>query len=44
MTLRAVLLLLAFVVFAMAAMNVPTPRINLIGAGLMLLTLVQLTS
>ena len=43
-TLRLVLLLLAFIVFAMAALQVPSTRINLIGLGLTLLTLVQLTS
>ena len=44
-TLHVILLLLAFVVFTLAALekNLPSPRINLIGLGLALLALAQLT-
>ena len=41
-TLHVILLLLAFVVFVLAALNVPSPRINLIGLGLALMVLAQL--
>jgi hypothetical protein len=34
--LRLVLLLLAFVLFVLAALNVPSPRVNLEAAGLAL--------
>jgi len=35
-SLKVVLLILAFVTFVLAALNVPTPKINLIGLGLAL--------
>lgn len=41
--LAIVLLIFAFVLFVLAAFNVPTPpRFNLVAAGLALITLVQL--
>lgn len=43
-SLRLILLLLAFVVFVLAALQVPSTRINLIALGLALVTLAQLTS
>ncbi|WP_233854217.1 hypothetical protein [Paraburkholderia sp. HD33-4] len=38
------LLVAAFVLFLMAALSVPVPRINLVGAGLAVLTLVQIVA
>ena len=35
-TLKAILLILAFVTFTLAALNVPTPKINLLALGLAL--------
>ena len=35
-TLKSVLLLLAFVLFVLAAIGVPVPRVNLVAAGLAL--------
>jgi hypothetical protein len=41
-TLRLVLLLLAFVCFALSAMNIPVPRFHLLSAGLALWVLTAL--
>lgn len=41
-TLRVILLLLAFVSFVLVALNVSAPRINLTGLGLALVVLAQL--
>lgn len=41
-TLRSILLLLAFIVFVLAAVNITHPRVSLPALGLALLTLAQL--
>ena len=41
-TLHLIFLLLAFLVFVLAALNVSSPRFNLTGLGLALLVLAQL--
>jgi hypothetical protein len=42
LTLSSILLIVALVLFVLAAFAVPVPRINLIGAGLAFVTLAEL--
>jgi hypothetical protein len=42
LTISVVLLIVALVLFVLAAVSVPVPKINLIGAGLAFMVLAQL--